>query len=593
MDTTMNQLEWNTAPLYPTPESPELKRDFAEAAEQSAAFRDRFRGKVAGLDASGLHDAIVEYERLQEKISKPQMYAQLLFSADSGDDANKSLSQQAAEFGNRMAREFLFFELEIMAIPDEVFAGVAEAICLAPYRHFLSIVRKFRRHTLPEQEEKLLRQKSLTGAEAFARLFDELSASLRFRLDIEGKERDYTGEELLGLLHHPEASVRERAFATFLKGHEEQSIVYAAVFNDIALDHTQELEIRSYGSPMEPTHLGNELSGEVVERLMSVSEENYHLARDYFRLKARLMKLPKLKNCDIYAPLGDSGRRYDFAEARELVLAAYGGFNPAYRGLIEAFFAERRIDVLPRPGKGGGAFCMGMTPSLPPYVLLNFTGNLRDVATLAHELGHGLHFVLAQRQTMLNYHPPLPLAETASVFGEMLLTRHLLAGETDPAVKIELLCAKIEDIIATTFRQNVLTRFEERMHRERSSGLLTASRLCSLWWEENEKLYGDAVEMIEPYAWGWSYISHFIHARFYCYSYTFAELLVLSLYQKYLQEGAAFIPAYEAILASGGSLSPGDTVKPAGIDLDDPEFWQKGYDVLKGLIGELKALTGE
>jgi oligoendopeptidase F len=343
---------------------------------------------------------------------------------------------------------------------------------------------------------------------------------------------------------------------------------------------------------MTPTHLGNELSAEVVERLMAVSEENYHLARDYFRLKARLMKLPKLKNSDIYAPLGDSGRRYSFDEARELVLTSYGDFNPAYRPILDAFFTERRLDVLPRPGKGGGAFCMGMTPALPPYVLLNFTGNLRDVSTLAHELGHGLHFVLAQRQSMLNYHAPLPLAETASVFGEMLLTRHLLAGETDPAVKIELLCAKIEDIIATTFRQNVLTRFEERMHRERSEGLLTASRLCTLWWEENDKLYGDAVEMIEPYAWGWSYISHFIHARFYCYSYTFAELLVLSLYREYLREGAAFLPAYEAILASGGSWSPGDTVRPAGIDLNDPGFWQKGYDVLKELIGELKSLTG-
>jgi oligoendopeptidase F len=224
-------------------------------------------------------------------------------------------------------------------------------------------------------------------------------------------------------------------------------------------------------------------------------------------------------------------------------------------------------------------------------VLLNFTGNLRDVATIAHELGHGLHFVLAQQQTLLNYHPPLPLAETASVFGEMLLTRHLLERESDPQVKISLLCAKIEDIIATTFRQNVLTRFEERMHLERKQGLLVSSRLGDIWWQENARLYGDSVEMIEPYRWGWSYISHFIHARFYCYSYTFAELLVMALYQKYVQEGAAFIPGYRAILASGGSLSPADTVRQAGIDFADPGFWQQGYDFLKGLIEELKSLV--
>jgi oligoendopeptidase F len=584
---------WNTVTLYPAPDSPELERDFAEGSRCAKIFRENYLGKLASLDAGELAGALREYEALEELIVKPQLYAHLLFAADSGSDLHKTVSQRAAEYGNLMSREMLFFDLEIMAIPDEAFAPLAAAAVLSGYRHYLESIRKFRPHTLPEREERLLKQKHLTGAEAFSKLFDELSASFSFTLTVDGVEREFTGEELLGLLHHPDAELRERAFSAFLKRHEEHRIVYAAVFNDVALDHAQELEIRGYGSPMEPTHLGNELSGEVVDRLMAVSEENYHLARDYFRLKARLMKLPKLKNSDIYAPLRDSGRRFDFAEARDLVLEAYGSFNPAYRTVIEAFFTERRIDVLPRPGKGGGAFCMGMTPSLPPYVLLNYTGNLRDVATLAHELGHGLHFVLAQRQTMLNYHAPLPLAETASVFGEMLLTRHLLAEEADPAVKIELLCAKIEDIIATTFRQNVLTRFEERMHRERSSGLLTASRLCTLWWEENEKLYGDSVEMIEPYAWGWSYISHFIHARFYCYSYTFAELLVLALYQKYLREGAAFLPAYEAILASGGSLSPEDTVYPAGIDLNDPEFWQKGYDILKELIGELKGLTGE
>jgi oligoendopeptidase F len=403
--------------------------------------------------------------------------------------------------------------------------------------------------------------------------------------------REFTGEELLGLLHHPDRELRERAFATFLEHHAKHGLVLSSVFNNATLDHGQELELRGYKTPMEPTNMGNEIEASVVERLMQVSEANYPLARDYFRIKARLLNLPRLKNSDIYAPVVETSRSYGFSEAKELVLAAYRGFNPAYGPIIEAFFDDRRIDVLPRPGKGGGAYCMGMTPHIPPYLLLNFTGNLRDVATLAHELGHGLHFVLAQKQSMLNYHAPLPLAETASVFGEMLLTRHLLANETDPGVKIALLCAKIEDIIATTFRQNVLTRFEEQLHLERKAGLLTTDRICDLWWEENARLYGDAVEMITPYRWGWSYISHFIHARFYCYSYTFAELLVLSLYENYLHEGAAFLPAYEAILASGGSQSPAETLRPAGIDLTAPDFWQKGYDFLGGLINELDGLV--
>lgn len=593
MENSATYLVWDTSPLYPAPNAPELERDFSEGTAQARKFRESYLGKVAFLDAEGLREALAEFEALEELLVKPQMYTQLLFSGDSGDDLNKTLSQRAAEFGNLMARELLFFDLEIMAIPDETFASLADDPRLATYRHHLESVRRFRHHTLPEREEQLLTQKGLTGAGAFSRLFDELSASFRFTLTVDGKEQEFSGEELLGFLHHPDAELRERAFAAFLKRHEEHGIVYSAVFNNIALDHAQELELRGYTTPMEPTNIGNELSAEIVGRLMRVSEENYPLARDYFRLKARLLKVPKLKNSDIYAPLAESDRRYTFDEAKDLVLEAYGTFNPAYRPIIEAFFAERRIDVLPRPGKGGGAYCMGMTPSLPPYLLLNFTGNLRDVSTLAHELGHGLHYVLAQRQTMVNYHAPLPLAETASVFGEIVLTRLLLERESDPQLKIALLCAKIEDIIATTFRQNVLTRFEERMHLERKEGLLTATRLSALWWEENAKLYGDSVEMIEPYAWGWSYISHFIHARFYCYSYTFAELLVLSLYQTYHREGAAFIPAYEAIMASGGSQSPADTVRPAGIDLGDPDFWQRGYDVLAELIGELKGLVGE
>jgi oligoendopeptidase F len=584
-------LLWDTTPLYSGPDSAELAQDFAEAAGEAEAFRAKYLGKTAVLGAAGLLEALVGFEALQARIVKPQMYAQLLFAADSANDASRTISQQAAEFGNLMARQLLFFDLEIMAIPDEEFSALSADERLAGYRHYLAAIRKFRSHTLQEREEQLLKRKDLTGIDAFSRLFDELSASFRYTMTIDGEVREFTGEELLGLLHHPDGALRERAFATFLARYAEHGIVYSAVFNDIALDHGQELELRGYRGPMEPTNIANEIDAPVVERLMTVSEANYPLARDYFRLKARLLKLPRLKNTDIYAPLGLTERRYTFDEARELVLTAYREFNPAYGPLIEAFFRERRVDVLPRPGKGGGAFCMGMTPSLPPFVLLNFTGTLRDVATLAHELGHGLHYVLASRQTMLNYHPPLPLAETASVFGEMLLTRHLLARETDPKVKVALLCAKIEDIIATTFRQNVLTRFEERLHLERREGLLTSARIGNLWWEENARLYGDAVEMIEPYRWGWSYISHFIHARFYCYSYTFAELLVLSLYRNYLREGAAFIPRYEAILASGGSLSPADTVRPAGIDLLDPEFWQQGYDLLGELLGNLHELT--
>ena len=586
-----SDLNWDTTPLYPSPSAPELTRAFEDATAQVASFRERYRTKVAGLSAESLLVALRSYEALQEALAKPQLYSYLLFAADSESDENKRLSQKSEEFGNAMGRELLFFDLEIIQMEEEQFNVLRDDSLLAPYRHFLEVLRKFKKHTLTEREESLLSQKSLTGVQAFCRLFDEVSASLRYTLEIGGEQREMTGEELLALLHHHDAELRERAFGTFLKRHEEHSILFSAVFNNVALDHSQDLELRNYGHPMEPTNLGNEIPTPVVESLMQVSEANYHLAREYFGLKAKLLGMPRLKNSDVYAPLSDSGRKYSFEEARSMTVEAYRGFSEEFAQLADSFFLGKRVDVLPRPGKSGGAFCMGMTPSLPPYLLLNFTGNLRDVSTIAHEVGHGIHFLLAQRQTMLNYHPPLPLAETASVFGEMLLTRQLLQHETDVAVKRSLLCAKIEDIIATTFRQNVLTRFEERMHLERANGLLTANELCNIWWTENAKLYGDAVEMIEPYRYGWSYISHFIHARFYCYSYTCAELLVLSLYQRYLKQRESFVPIYREILSDGGSRSPADTLAPAGIVFSDPGFWQGGYDLLRDLIEELKGLV--
>ncbi len=588
MTSDITAMFWNTDPLYSAPNAPELESDLNRGAAEAKGFREDYLGKVASLDAAGLQEALRRYEALTEILVTPQLYAHLLFAADAENDEHKKLSQRTAEFGNLMGRELLFFDLEVMEIPDGHFAEITAGERLAGYRHYLESVRKFKPHTLTEREEQLLKLKNLTGAEAFSRLFDELSASFRYRMELEGEEQEFTGEELLGLLHHPDAAVRERAFATFLKRHEKEGIALGAIFNTVALDHGQELELRSYRHPMEPTNLGNEIPEEVVNRLMDVSEANYGLARDYFRLKARLLGLPKLKNTDVYAPVGETDRRYTFEEAREMVLEAYGAFQPRFRDICAAFFAERRIDVLPRPGKGGGAFCMGMTPSLSPYVLLNFTGNLRDVATLAHELGHGLHFVLAQKQTMLNYHAPLPLAETASVFGEMLLTRSLLARESDPQVKIALLCAKIEDIIATTFRQNVLTRFEERMHKERKEGLLTSTRLCDLWWEENGKLYGDAVEMIDPTDWG-GVTSPTSSTPVLLFSYTFAELCPLPL-PKYLEDGAG--SSHLNQYPGGGSSLSSATRAAGGIDLADPT-WQKGYDFLAELIEELKGLVAD
>jgi len=584
-------LTWNTTLLYPAPDSPELESDLGSFEQLATDFRIRYFEKVAGLDQRSLLTAIIEYEALQTRMSKPFCYAHLLFASDSGNDKYRAISQRCSELGNRLSQELLFFDLELMELDDESFKSFCAFTGAAGYIHFMEGIRKFRPHTLKENEERLLTRKDLTGSRAFTKLFDELSASFSYKMEMDGEVKEFTGEELLSLLHHTSADIRFRAFSTFLERHGEHGIVFNAVFNNMALDHGQDMELRNYQSSIQPTNIGNEIPDEAVEHLMSVTEANYGLAQEYFRIKAGMLGMDKLRNCDLYAPVAEAEKKYTFEEAKSQVVDSYRNYDPDFGDIVEAFFSERRVDVLPRTGKSGGAFAMGITPDTPPFLLLNYTGTLRDLATIAHEAGHGLHFVLSQKQTLLNYHAPLPLAETASVFGEMLLTRRMLDSEKDPEVRKTLLCAKIEDIIATTFRQTVLTRFELRLHSERKNGLLSNDRIAEIWLEENGKLFGDSVEMIPAYRWGWSYISHFIHSRFYCYSYTFAELLVLALFQKYHEDGDAFMPGYRALLESGGALSPADTARLAGIDITEGDFWQKGYDFLKGLIEELKEVT--
>lgn len=584
-------LTWNTGLLYPAPDSSELESDLNSFEGLAADFRDKYFEKVSSLEISAILTAVKEYEALQLRMSKPFCYAHLLFAGDSSSQANLSLSMRCSELGSRLSQQLLFFDLELMHLDDDLFEALCNLPAAANYEHFLRGIRKFRQYSLKENEERLLTRKNLTGVSAFTKLFDELSASFKYSMEFDGEIKEFTGEELLSMLHHNDPDVRFRAQTTFLERHAEHGIVFNSVFNNMALDHGQEMELRGYKTPIQPTNIGNEIPDDAVEHLMQITEANYSLAQDYFRLKAKMLGMEKIRNCDVYAPVAETNKKYSFDEARQMVVASYSSYDVEFGKIVDDFFTERRVDVMPRPGKSGGAFAMGVTPETPPFLLLNYTGTLRDLATIAHEAGHGLHFVLSQKQTMLNYHAPLPLAETASVFGEMLLTRQLLDNETDAVVRKSLLCAKIEDIIATTFRQTVLTRFELRLHNERKNGLLSNDRIGEIWLEENGRLFGDAVEMIPAYRWGWSYISHFIHSRFYCYSYTFAELLVLALFQKYRQEHDQFKPGYRRLLESGGALSPADTAALAGIDISAGDFWQKGYDFLKELIDELKTIV--
>ncbi|MBF0475766.1 MAG: M3 family oligoendopeptidase, partial [Deltaproteobacteria bacterium] len=478
--------------------------------------------------------------------------------------------------------------LEIMSLPADTLKFLTDHPETRAYRHFLQTLLEQKPHHLTEAEEKIINTKDLSGRTAFTSLFTELMGSLTFPLEVDGRVKDLTSAEILALLYLPDGSLRERAYRTFMDGVAQHSLVFKNIINALLLDHGLDGKQRGYRTPMSKSALDNELDEDIINTMMTVTEQHYPLAQRYYRLKAGLLGLPKLKNTDLYAPLETPGAPIKFDQARELVLEAMDGFHPVFHQSARKFFDRNWIDAAVRKGKRQGAFCSCYFPGHHPYILMNYTGNLRDVMTLAHELGHGIHDLLAAGQTFLNFSPPLVLAETASILNELALTRSLLAKPEFSSQVKGLLAAKIEDITATVFRQNVLTRFEQAIHGLRQDHLLGTDEICDAWWQENGKLYGSEVEMIPSYRWGWTYIPHFIHYHFYCYSYVFGQLTSLALYQALLDQGPDFIDKIIHLLSLGGSRAPLQILSDLGWDPAAPAFWTQGFTFLEKLIDELE-----
>ncbi len=582
---------WDLNHLYAGLDDPALGADIDAIEPAALRFREAWRGRVGEAGASDLALAVNDYEAALGAPLRPYAFAHLRFAADSSDPHSVALLQKVKEAASRAQRHTVFFDLELDRIDDAAFARALTHPGLARYRHHLAHCRAFRPHRLSEAEEEILTLKDLVGRSAFVQLYDQLTSSFRYRFELDGEERELTGPELLALLKHPDRGVRRKAYETYIDAYEAQRVTLTSVWNALVLDHRQTLELRRYQDPMEPVHLRNELTPKAVGTLMEVTRAHYGLARRYYRWKARALGVDRLWSTDLVAPLpGPEPEALPFDRARAWVLEAYAGFADEFEEIARGFFDEGRIDAAPRPGKAGGAFCMGVAPDLPIYVLMNYTGKLRDAATLAHELGHGIHFTLARVQPLLEYSPVLPMAETASVFGELLLARRLEAEDLDPVLRRNLLAERVEDVIATTFRQNLYVEFEYRAHRQ--GGYLSDDRLCELWFEALEEAYGDAVEQVPASRWAWSAIPHFVHTRFYCYAYVFGELLVLALYRRYQEEGAAFVPRLRELLAAGGSRSPGELVAGLGYNVEDPAFWAGGYEVLEAMVSALEAGGG-
>ncbi len=586
-------VRWDLSDLYASAGDPALDADLDRALAAARDFERAHRGRLGSHDAQGLRAAVDALEALNEPVTRALSYASLLFAGDTADPRHGALLQRVQERASEIRNAVVFFELEWVALPDEAVAAVLRDPILAKRRHFLESIRRYRPHVLSEPEEKLLEETANTGRRAFSRLFDEVMASLRFRLEHAGQVEDLSEEAILSKLHEPDRALRRAAASALTTGLRANARLLGFIFNTLVQDKAVLDRLRRFEQPMQDRHLANEIDAASVEALLSACERRYGLVARYYRLKARLLGLERLEDHDRYAPLpGEDGER-SFADARRIVLDAYGDFSPELAKIATDFFERRWIDAELRPGKRGGAFSASTLPSLHPYVLLNYTGNLRDVMTLAHELGHGVHQSLARVQGLFEQDTPLTTAETASVFGEMLVFRRLMREEQDPRVRLALLCGKLEDAFATVFRQVAMTRFEETLHAaRRAEGELTSERVNELWLAANRPMFGDSVHLSEDYGWWWLYIPHFVHSPFYCYAYAFGELLVLALLRRHDEEGPAFVPRYLALLAAGGSDAPPRLLRDeVGLDITDPAFWDGGLALLEDLVAEAERLA--
>ena len=580
--------EWDLSDLYPGPKSEALASDLAELARDAEAFSQRHQGRLAELSAAELGAAIESYERLQEKIGRITSYASLMHAGNLADPEVGRFYQTMQERTNAVSTTLLFFTLELNRIKDAELEAKLTDPALARYRPWLRDVRAFRPHQLSDDIEKLLHEKYVAGRAAWMRLFDETIADLRFRIG----SKELTEAEALDLLSDRDPEIRREAALVIGDVLGKNARTFALITNTLAKDKEIEDRWRGFARPISSRNLANFVEDDVVDALIAAVRDSYpRLAHRYYRLKAGWFGVEQLPFWDRNAPLPeDEDRRIPWREAGETVLSAYGAFSPELATIGKRFFAARWIDAPVRPGKASGAFAHPTIPSAHPYLLLNYQGRVRDVMTLAHELGHGVHQVLAARQGYLMADTPLTLAETASVFGEMLTFRALLARETDPKRRKLMLAAKVEDMLNTVVRQIAFASFEIKVHDERREAELTPDRLGEIWLAVQRESLGPALRLDGPYRHYWAYIPHFIHTPFYVYAYAFGDCLVNSLYAVYQDAHQGFAEKYLELLRAGGTLRHRELLAPFGFDAANPSFWSKGLAVIAGFIDELEQL---
>jgi oligoendopeptidase F len=585
--------EWDLSALYPAIDSPEIKRDLARIDTECNGFEERYKGKLAALTqgaggGAALAGAIRELEAIDDLIGRIASFAQLVYTGNTTDPARAKFFGDVQEQITTSSSHLLFFTLELNKIADDVLDRAMADPALGHYRPWIEDVRKEKPYQLEDRVEQLFHEKSVTGQAAWNRLFDDTVANLRFKVGA----KTLAIEPTLNLLQDRNEKVRKSAAEALGKTFGENLRTFTLITNTLAKDKEISDRWRGFADIADARHLANRVEREVVEALVSAVRAAYpRLSHRYYALKARWFGKKRLPYWDRNAPLPDVPMRtIPWLEAKDTVLTAYGAFSPQMANIAERFFTDRWIDAPVRPGKAPGAFSHPTVPSAHPYILLNYQGKTRDVMTLAHELGHGVHQVLAAPNGALMAPTPLTLAETASVFGEMLTFRRLLDATTNPAQRKAMLASKVEDMINTVVRQIAFYTFERAVHTERKNGELTADRLCEIWLSVQRESLGPAIEIKPGYETFWTYIGHFVHSPFYVYAYAFGDCLVNSLYAVYEKSHQGFAERYLAMLSAGGTKHHSELLEPFGLDARDPAFWQGGLGMIERMIAELEGL---
>jgi oligoendopeptidase F len=589
-DPELLSTEWDLDELAEGEGEQGVERQLDRSTKLAEEFAARYAGHLAELESEQLAVAMHQLEEIHELIGRAGSYAALRFSTDTADPERGALLQHVQERGTEIETKLLFFELEWAALDDEQVERLLSDDELAFASHYLRSARRYRPHLLTEPEEKIMAEKAISSQAAWGRLFGELTSALTVPLD---------GEEIklelaLSRLMSPEREVRRAAAEAVSAVLEPGLRTRSFIYNTLVYDQSVEDRLRHYPSWLSSRNLSNEASDESVKALIEAVRRRYDIPQRWYALKAQLLGLPKLADYDRSAPVIAENVTFGFGEARELVLDTYASFSPVAGDVTRRFFDEHWIDAPIRPSKRGGAFCAYTVPSVHPYVMLNFTARRRDVLTMAHELGHGLHAALAQPQGVFHQSTPLTLAETASVFGEALVFGRLLDAASTPRERLSLLAESLEGAIATVFRQMAMNRFEHLVHtHRRSEGELSVDRINGFWTETQTELLGDAVEVTEGYRMWWSYVPHFINSPGYVYAYAYGQLLALSVYRRYIEEGESFVPRYLELLAAGGSRGPEELGAIVGIDLADPGFWDSGLALVEEQLVAAEAAAAE